>query len=419
MRGARRVKTLPAAIVIFAWLLCSACGDPIVTSGSSGSPTLASPADSADPDDADAIQRASEMEHELFATGLVVTDDPALATYLEAVARRLSPGRNYRIGVLRDPGVNAMALANGSIFVFAGAVGGFENEAQLAFLLCHEMAHIELRHAASAYRNFKARAVTAQFEDMALGGIATPLVRRTFAASLASYSREQEEEADRNALPRLAAAGYPAEEAERSFALTPDLETQHSGLQYASHPTTAARIEYLHALAAASGALVRGTSTNVERYRTATSRIALRSIEWAIGARLYERAASDAQRELVRGNKDARLYALLGEAHRMTAEDPDGAVLEAALRRGVAADASMMASYRSRATAERAQARDLFRQALIHEPTLSLAHRGLGLVARADGDLQTARRELGLYLNDPGPLPDRMFVEKLLEEKKQ
>jgi predicted Zn-dependent protease len=48
--------------------------------------------------------------------------------------------------VLQDKSVNAFALPGGPMFIFSGLVQNVDNEAQLAAVMAHEMAHVILRH---------------------------------------------------------------------------------------------------------------------------------------------------------------------------------------------------------------------------------------------------------------------------------
>ncbi|RZK51413.1 MAG: hypothetical protein EOO59_15085, partial [Hymenobacter sp.] len=46
----------------------------------------------------------------------------------------------------RNPVPNAHALGNGTVMLNVGLLAHLENEAQLAFILCHELAHVQARH---------------------------------------------------------------------------------------------------------------------------------------------------------------------------------------------------------------------------------------------------------------------------------
>jgi len=76
---------------------------------------------------------------------------PDWEAYITAVAARLAPhlhrqGLRYEFHVIDAPVVNAFALPGGQIFLFTGMLDLIESEAELAALLGHEMAHVDLRH---------------------------------------------------------------------------------------------------------------------------------------------------------------------------------------------------------------------------------------------------------------------------------
>ena len=72
-------------------------------------------------------------------------EDRELEAYLGAVAAKLLAGKLHgtqltpQVKVIKDPFLNAVALANGIILFHAGLLARMENEAQLATILGHEL----------------------------------------------------------------------------------------------------------------------------------------------------------------------------------------------------------------------------------------------------------------------------------------
>jgi beta-barrel assembly-enhancing protease len=84
-----------------------------------------------------------------------------LTHYLNRVGRHLAarssrPTLEWTFGVLDSPAVNAVSAPAGYVFVTCGLLARMENEAQLAGVLAHEIAHITARHALTTYANVKA-----------------------------------------------------------------------------------------------------------------------------------------------------------------------------------------------------------------------------------------------------------------------
>lgn len=74
-----------------------------------------------------------------------------LVSYVRSVGEYLTrgvrrKGIKYHFHVVEADSVNAFAIPGGGIYVFRGLLDELENEAMLAFVLAHEIAHVDLRH---------------------------------------------------------------------------------------------------------------------------------------------------------------------------------------------------------------------------------------------------------------------------------
>lgn len=56
-----------------------------------------------------------------------------------------------KVFVTRDPSPNARCMGDGTMFIHIGLIIRLETEAQLAFVLCHELAHYQLNHVNNNY----------------------------------------------------------------------------------------------------------------------------------------------------------------------------------------------------------------------------------------------------------------------------
>lgn len=101
--------------------------------------------------------------------------------------------------VIKSEDVNAFAMQDGSIFITVGLLAQVENEAELAFVLAHEIAHFEKRHGVEIF-NERMQAD----KNLRRGGsdIKTELKR------LSNYSKSSEFEADEAGYKTYKAAGY-------------------------------------------------------------------------------------------------------------------------------------------------------------------------------------------------------------------
>ncbi|WP_242588807.1 M48 family metallopeptidase [Corallococcus macrosporus] len=89
--------------------------------------------------------------------------EEALSTYVNTVGRNLAmqsprPELGWTFGVLKDvKRFNALSAPAGYVFVTQGLLQGVENEAQLAGVLSHEIAHVVLKHALHQYVSVKVK----------------------------------------------------------------------------------------------------------------------------------------------------------------------------------------------------------------------------------------------------------------------
>src|SRR5437899_9146946 len=90
-------------------------------------------------------QLAQEVERQAK-----VIDDPIIAEYVNRVGQNLVRNSDakvpFTIKVLDSEEVNAFALPGGFFFVNSGLVMKAENEAELAGVVAHEIAHVAARH---------------------------------------------------------------------------------------------------------------------------------------------------------------------------------------------------------------------------------------------------------------------------------
>ncbi|MGH7207335.1 MAG: M48 family metalloprotease [Nitrospiraceae bacterium] len=80
-----------------------------------------------------------------------VSDQPELTRYVNLVGRAVAstcdrPDIPYRFAVLNHDSINAFAAPAGYIFVTRGLMAQIRNEAELAAVLGHEIAHVSQRH---------------------------------------------------------------------------------------------------------------------------------------------------------------------------------------------------------------------------------------------------------------------------------
>lgn len=152
----------------------------------------------------------------IVSSGAQYAEVQRVAKRIEAVAARDKPAFVWRVTLLRKNEANAYCLPGGKIVVYTGILPITRNDAGLATVLGHEVAHATAEHAAERIEREHLTKVAAA---ILAGGVAvTPAgyVRVTAlleAADELPFSRSQESEADHIGLIYMARAGYDPHQA--------------------------------------------------------------------------------------------------------------------------------------------------------------------------------------------------------------
>lgn len=184
--------------------------------------------------------------------------------YITSLGNRILEHSNkapfeYRFSVVRSSAVNAFATPGGYIYVNRGLVNLVENEAELAGVLAHEIAHANARHIASIMEKstkVNAAALVALLAGAFLGGggdLSAAMMGLSMAAATTlnlKYSREHEEEADRLGMEYLVSSGYNPNGMPAFLKLMRRYEFYSNNIPsyFLTHPGTDERIRYLDAL---------------------------------------------------------------------------------------------------------------------------------------------------------------------------
>ncbi|WP_244549208.1 M48 family metalloprotease [Bradyrhizobium canariense] len=146
---------------------------------------------------------AAEREHERILSSYGgAYDDPKLEALIGKTVDRLvaasdRPDQAYKVTILNSGAVNAFALPTGQLYVTRGLIALACDTSELSSVLSHEMAHVLAKHA--AIREDQARqaaVVTRVVTDMGNDPDMTALALAKTKLTMASFSRQQEFEAD-------------------------------------------------------------------------------------------------------------------------------------------------------------------------------------------------------------------------------
>lgn len=182
-----------------------------------------------------------------------VCDDAGTQGEINKIVARLRevmPGQpyNFRVQVVRQKEVNALAAPGGHIVVFSGLVRRMETPEQLAAVLAHEMQHVVQRHSVKGM----VRALGLQAALMLLVGDVGLLGDLAGNLTALHFMRGDEQSADDVALETLMRAGIAPEAMRQAFR---NLEREERGTTPAvfkylsSHPPLGERMERVGTMA--------------------------------------------------------------------------------------------------------------------------------------------------------------------------
>jgi predicted Zn-dependent protease len=195
----------------------------------------------------------------VLAEAQAIESGPELATVKRVAARlaaatgKAGEGFQWEISLIQDRQVNAFCLPGGKIVVYTGILPAAQNEAALATVLGHEMAHATSRHGSQ-------RVFEQNLAQTAMSGVAMSLTNMDYDKQravmgalgagaqfgvLMPFSRKHESEADQIGLTYMARAGYDPQESIRFWKRMEGAGGSQPPEFLSTHPSHGTRIQQL------------------------------------------------------------------------------------------------------------------------------------------------------------------------------
>ncbi|HEU5282797.1 MAG TPA: M48 family metalloprotease [Burkholderiales bacterium] len=215
-------------------------------------------------------------------------DDVQLQRYVNAVGGWVAqqserPDLPWHFAVNSSEVVNAAATPGGNIIITAGMLRVLRNEAELAGVLGHEVAHAVRKHHLAAIRKSAFAGLLAQGVQAASQGnrneqLVNALIGPTKELYARGLDKSDEFEADRMGVVLAARAGYDPWGLPNAVQTLSSIKPDDNAvaLLFKTHPAPSARLERLAAAMGESFDAMQGPR-NEERYRQATARIRVAS----------------------------------------------------------------------------------------------------------------------------------------------
>lgn len=193
---------------------------------------------------------SDELEKKIQSSPYVVRDQ-SLNEYISNLVCELAQDycKNIRVYVIDNPLFNASMYPNGMMHVHSGLLIRVENEAQLAAVLSHEIAHYLRAHHLKRYERMnKGRGLSMVFDLILAGstGIYLPLSDLGAYADAMAFSRHHETEADLYGAKLLSDLNYDPQASAELWAYVErereaDQSKNNRNVFFASHPAMADR----------------------------------------------------------------------------------------------------------------------------------------------------------------------------------
>lgn len=180
------------------------------------------------------------------------------------------PDLSWRFGVMDTDSVNAFAAPGGYVFITRGLLLRMRNEAELAGVLAHEIAHVVRRHHLVAIQKNAKTGLASNLLSMAVDNSGSGYgewKKKAIGASSELYARgldkDDEFEADRLGVVIAARAGYDPYGLPSVLQTLDSVNAQDSNLalMFKTHPAARQRMELLDA----------AMGSNLERYASQPS----------------------------------------------------------------------------------------------------------------------------------------------------
>ena len=200
----------------------------------------------------DDIQMGREYATAIEAAVLQV-DDPIVTEYVNRIGQRLVANSDakmpFTIKVIDSEEINAFALPGGFLFVNSGLILAAQDEAELAGVMAHEIAHVAARHATrqrTRSQMFTLASIPLIFVSGGIGLVVQQAAGLALPLSMTKFSRGLEAEADYLGVEYLYKAGYDPQAFISFFERLQVQERQKPGFiarAFSSHPQTSDRIQ--------------------------------------------------------------------------------------------------------------------------------------------------------------------------------
>jgi predicted Zn-dependent protease len=349
-----------------------------------------------DSDEAGLWMQMDRVEQSLRGSGHLVKDAVVLA-YLGGIICKLASEHcaDIRLYVVQTPHFNASIAPNGAMQVWTGLLLRANNEAQLAYVLGHELGHYLRRHSVQRWRDARTKTnVAAVFSVLTAAagqGYLGSLGQLVALGSILQFSRDNEREADEIGLALMVQAGYDPREAPKIWEALD--EERRAGkdsdplIFFATHPPADERIDTLKELAQKAYTADRDWTDGPQAYMAMLRPLRAALLRDELRLRDFARSQVLLKRLLAAEPGSGQLQFFQGELYRLRNDKGD--------------PARALASYE---------------RALAVGGAPPEANRAAGLLLMRQGEKNRARAAFERYLIEAPEAEDKAMIQAYLEQ---
>ena len=336
-----------------------------------------------------------EVEENLRDSGRLVTDS-TVTTYVQDIVCRLAGPycSDFRVYVVQTPHFNASMAPNGLMEVWTGLILRAQNEAQLAYVLGHEIGHYLRRHSLQLYNDVRLKSDVLIYLSLVAAaagqGYVGNLAQIAAHGSILAFSRDNEREADEIGFELMVKAGYDPREAaviwERLVEEQKAAKTSEPFIFFSTHPPTSERIATLKQFAEETPSDGRPLTKGAEEFFAATRRIRPELLRDELRQHKFARSQVVLDHLFETGVGLGELYFFQGELYRK--RDKDG---------------------------DREKAIEAYRASLHYDDAPPESHRLLGILLAKSGQTELARESYEEYLEVHPQADDRDMIRSIIQ----
>ena len=242
--------------------------------------------------------RTAKQMHVMFTQQMGVHQNIELQDYVQRVGEKLAavserPELEWHFTIIDTDDVNAFATMGGYVYISRGILPYFQNEADLAAVLGHEIGHISAEHLKKQQQKGMLSGLASTATAIFTGVPAlADLTNMAGQAIISGYGRDAELEADRLGARYLAKAGYDPQAMIHVISTLKDQDTferERARLEgrepriyhgtFASHPSNDTRLQQAIAASGINTSAATGNTQNTEGFLQAVEGLPVGSSE--------------------------------------------------------------------------------------------------------------------------------------------